>query len=281
MLKLFAASLLMCAATLPSHACGISSDCALSLPDGERTYRIALPDDAGGLSGAVIFAHGYRGTAAGSMRNRGVIDALNARGVAFVAAQAGDEDWQLENRPRRGRNVEGQKREMAYFEALKTDLVKNHGIDPDNIMISGFSAGGMVAWTIACELGDAFAAYAPIAGTFWKPVPPSCVGLPVPMIHIHGTADRTVPLNGRTIADSAQGNVYNALELMSDAGDYGKWVSVGEREGLTCQQKTAAAGGDFLQFCLHDGGHSFRSEWMGATWDAFVEKGVLRSAKPG
>ncbi len=280
MLKLVAASLFLCAATVPSHACGVSSDCKLSLPDGERTYRIAMPDAADGKPSAVIFAHGYRGTAAGSMRNKGVINALNERGVAYVAAQAGDQDWQLHNRPRRGPNVEGQKREMAYFEAIKTDLVANHGIDGDNIMVSGFSAGGMVAWTIACELGDTFAAYAPIAGTFWKPVPQSCAALPVPMIHIHGTADRTVPLKGRAIADSAQGNVYNALELMSDAGGYGKWASIGERAGLTCQEK-AGSGAAFLQFCLHDGGHSFRSEWMGETWDAFVEKGVLRSTKPG
>ncbi len=280
MLKPIIASLILCASAATSYACGVASDCVVALPGETRTYRIALPETSGAKPGAVIFAHGYRGTAAGTMRNKGVIDALGARGVAFVAAQAGDEDWQLHNRPRRGLNLEGQMREMAYFEALKADLVQNHGIDGDNIMVSGFSAGGMVAWTIACELGDTFAAYAPIAGTFWKPVPDACSGLPVPMVHIHGTADRTVPLEGRIIANSAQGNVFRALELMSGEGGYGEWAPIDDRGPLECKEK-AGSGTAFLQFCLHDGGHSFRSEWIGESWDIFVANGILRSAKPG
>ena len=34
--------------------------------------------------------------------------------------------------------------------------------------------------------GQAFAAYAPIAGAFWLPMPANCPGGPVNLSHIHG-----------------------------------------------------------------------------------------------
>ncbi len=205
MLKLVIASLLLCASSLPSYACGVSSDCTLSLPDENRTYRIAMPDTANGKPGAVIFAHGYRGTAAGTMRNKGVINALNERGVAFVAAQAGDEDWQLHNRPRRGPNVEGQKREMAYFEAAESrsggkprHRWRQHHDRPVFPPVAWWRGPSPANWATRLQ------PMRPSPGTFWKPVPQSCPGLPVPMIHIHGTADRTVPLKGRASSPTAR-----------------------------------------------------------------------------
>lgn len=270
LLRTFLASLFFLFA-FPATACGPNSDCAL----GERSYRIALPEGEAPIRGAVIYAHGYRGSAASAMRNRRLVSSLNERGLAYVAAQGDRGTWNLPNRPGRGSNEAGLALEVAYFRALKDELVKKHGVPADNIMVSGFSAGGMVTWQMACTLGDEFAAYAPFAGTFWAPVPDICDGLPVPMIHSHGTSDKTVPLKGRTIGDSAQGDVYRALKMMARAGNYGKWRSIGTRGSLTCQQRDAG-GSNFLQLCLHDGGHTFRSEWLGQTFDAFVEAGVLR-----
>ena len=47
----------------PALACGPDTDCAV----GDRTYRIALPEGHDGAApvGALVWAHGYRGTAAG------------------------------------------------------------------------------------------------------------------------------------------------------------------------------------------------------------------------
>ncbi len=270
LLRTFLASLLFLFA-FPATACGPDSDCQL----GERSYRIALPEGNEPIRGAVIYAHGYRGSAAGAMRNKGLIKSLNERGLAYIAAQGVQGTWNLPNRPGRGSNEAGLALEVAYFRALKAKMVEGHGVPADNIMFSGFSAGGMVSWQMACTLGDEFAAYAPFAGTFWAPVPKACDGLPVPLIHSHGTSDKTVPLKGRRIGDTAQGDVYRALKLMAKAGNYGKWRSIGTRGDLTCQQREGK-GANILQLCLHDGGHTFRSEWLGQTFDAFVDAGALR-----
>ncbi|MEO1397629.1 MAG: PHB depolymerase family esterase, partial [Pseudomonadota bacterium] len=187
-------------AIIPAYACGPDSDCML----GQRTYRIQMPETSGGKKplGAIIFAHGYRGSAAGLMKNKGLSRTIADMGLVFVAPKSAGEDWDIPNAPNPGNNLD-----FAYFKRLKKELVQRHGVDGDRIMVSGFSAGGMMVWNLACRLGDTFAAYAPIAGTFWAPVPEACPAMPVPLIHIHGTSDKIVPLKGRPIGSTRQGDV--------------------------------------------------------------------------
>ena len=258
--------------TVPAVACGTTSDCRL----GDRVYRIHMPKNAAADArpGAIIYSHGYRGTAAGSMGNgafRAVADRL---GVALVATQGEGGTWDLPNAPRPGPRTE-----MAYFDALKAALVERHGIDPDNLLVTGFSAGGMVTWNVACEWGGEFAAFAPIAGTFWAPVPNSCPSLPVDMIHIHGTSDRTVPMKGRAIGPTAQGDVGAALDLLAREGSFGPWRDAGTRGRLRCRERAGTA--HFMQLCLHEGGHSIRAEWLADTWRTFARRGVLKGTGPG
>ena len=50
----------------PALACGPDTDCML----GDRHYRIAMPEgQSTDPVGAVVFAHGYRGSAAAVMQN--------------------------------------------------------------------------------------------------------------------------------------------------------------------------------------------------------------------
>ena len=250
----------------PSHACGRESDCMI----GERTYRIAMPEDAANKPGAIIFNHGYRGSAAGIMKNNNLVNAATRMGVALVAPKSAYEDWDIPNSP----SEKPGDSEYPYFEKLKADLVEKHGIDPDRIMVTGFSAGGMMTWELACRRGNLFAAYAPIAGTFWDPVPASCETLPQPIIHMHGTSDKIVPLKGRPIGNTRQGDVYEAMKLAAPKETYGKWNSMGEGAGLTCQGRTRSQT-EFLQFCVHPGGHTIRAAWIVRAWKEFEKAGVL------
>ncbi|MDA8870544.1 polyhydroxybutyrate depolymerase [Rhizobiaceae bacterium] len=262
------AALFACAAT-PALACGETSDCKL----GERVYRIHMPAGGAENPGAIIYSHGYRGSAAGSMGNGAMRAVADRLGVALVTTQGANGTWDLPNAPRPGGAGE-----MAYFDALKAALVSKHGVDGDDLMITGFSAGGMVTWNVACERGKDYAAFAPIAGTFWAPVPDACPTLPVDMIHIHGLSDRTVPMKGRRIGNTAQGDVNVALDLLAREGGFGDWEDAGTRGRLTCQEK--GNGEKFLQLCLHDGGHSIRAEWLEDTWRTFAERGVLKQPPP-
>lgn len=252
-----------------SVACGADSDCVI----GDRTYRIRMPKNASDSSpvGAIVFAHGYRGSAAGVMRNKSLATVAEDLGAALIAVDAGGEDWALQNGPHAGETLRTD--ELAYFDAVLEDVVARFPVDGTRIMASGFSAGAMMVWTLACYRSDSFAGFVPVSGTFWAPVPSSCTTPPASVVHIHGTSDPTVPLEGRRIQDARQGSVTKTLEMYSAFGGFGEPTAV-SLPGLECQTQTNA-GGDILSFCRFQGGHSFRTAFIRQAWAMLTEAGQL------
>ena len=258
---------ILCAAMLatatPAGACGTDSDCVI----GERSYRIVLPDGYAAMKdlGAIVYAHGYRGNAGKSIHNKALAELAEELGVAIVAANGVDGRWNLPHRP--GSAEPLAQDELAYFDDLKADLMNRFGIAPKRIMMTGFSAGGMVTWHLACYRGDDFMGFAPMSGTFWEPVPEECPTGPVNLIHYHGTKDTVVPLDGRRIREAKQGNVFDALGLMTRIGGY-KPAGHEELSDMECARKQNDAG-KRLEVCLYPSGHGFRTENIKRAWRIF------------
>lgn len=246
-----------------SLACGRDSDCAL----GERSFRIALPEGEN-PRGAVIFAHGYRGSAAGVMRNEDLIALADGMNVALVAAQGVDGIWNTPNNPGAG-SREGD--ELAYIDALSEALEERWDIPAERTVVAGFSGGAMLVWTIACERGDEFAGFAPLSGTFWAPVPERCPTVPSNMMHFHGTQDEVVPMEGRAIRTTRQGNVHEAVEMILAQSDYGP-AEIVVLEDLTCARRDDSAGRLF-ELCTYPGGHGYRAEFVEMAVEAFLPSG--------
>ncbi len=246
----------------PAMACGVDSDCQL----GDRVYRIHMPPaKAGAHVGAILFAHGYRGTAAGTMGDKTLIALADELGVALVAPQAGKNDWELPGRPRHKENT-GEV-EFSYFRRLVDELVTRYGIDRHKLLVAGFSAGGMLVWNLACHEGELFAGFAPMSGTFWSPVPKSCPSKPVDLMHFHGTEDPIVPIIGRAIADTRQMDVGESFELFKRQGDFGEAKPVPAADGLTCERSTNPQG-KILEYCTHRGGHFYKAAFVRRAWEA-------------
>ncbi len=235
----------------PAFACGPDSDC----PVGDRHYRISMPDGHNGTTPvpALIWSHGYRGSAAGVMRNTAMRNMLSKLGFALIAAQGVGGTWDLPYGPRTF-DSDGAA-EFAYFDAVIADVTENHHIDPGRIVASGFSAGGMMVWNLACSHPQKFAGFVPMSGTFWLKPPDTCDGPVRSLVHIHGTNDKTVPLKGRAIGETKQGEVEDALAQFVQFGGFGP-TSYFKAEALTCRQR-ANDTGQFMQYCLFEGGHSF------------------------
>ena len=264
------ASLLLFFFMIPQKAiaCGPDTDCVI----GERIYRIRMPEGHDGSSsvGAVFFMHGYRGSAAGVMRNRSLGKAVSDLGLALVAPKSAFGDWAIPGSPSGHEPVE-----LEYFEAVVADIRKRFNIDASRMMASGFSAGGMMTWNLACDRGGLFAAYAPIAGTFWQPVPQRCDSVTVSIIHTHGTSDRVVPLEGRPIQNTRQGNVYEVLSFYSALGGFGEPEQDQEADpDLACREQKNPAG-QVLELCLHPGGHSMQTAFVKRAWEKFVKLGII------
>ena len=118
-----------------------------------------------------------------------------------------------------------------------------------------------MTWTVACARGDAFAGYIPIAGVFWAPEPESCRASPAPVIHIHGTSDKIVPLEGRPIDQTRQGDVHKTLAMYARHGGFGPSAAT-RRGALACEERRNADGMR-LDLCLHDGGHQRDTQHRG------------------
>jgi polyhydroxybutyrate depolymerase len=242
-------------------ACGETTDCDVE----SGTYRIRLPEGATGPIGALVFAHGYQGSSAGTMRGAGLRRMTEERGLALIAIDALGGDWDLPNAPG---HATVPRDEMVYLDQVVADAVAKFNIDRDRIVITGFSAGGMFTWNAICDRGDAFAGYLPYSGTFWQGPPEGCAGEMQNMIHLHGTADRTVPLAGRPIAETRQGDVAESFAMyMADKGfspDAG--YALGD---MTCSHNVA--GDKRLDLCLFDGDHDFRVARLGAAYDLLMQ----------
>ena len=264
----FLLSLLLLLAT-PAIACGPDTDCKVA----DRSYRIAMPDGWDGTSKvpALVWSHGYRGSAAGVMRNGSIRRMLSDAGFALIAAQGVNGTWDLPYGPRTF-DSDGAA-EFTYFDAVIADATQNHHIDPDRIVASGFSAGGMMVWNLACTHPENFAGFVPISGTFWLMPPPACEGPAESIVHIHGTQDRTVPLDGRRIRETKQGQVATALLVYERFGEFGEKAPY-DAGTLACETRSNAQG-EILDLCLFDGGHSFRTEFLKHGLDRLTQTGQL------
>lgn len=248
-------------------ACGVDSDCVV----GDRTYRISMPEGVKDPVGAVVWAHGYRGTAAGAMRNKSLREMVHDRGLALIAAQGVQGSWDLPKGPGSFNSTGGF--EFSYFDAVIKDASKRFGIDTSRLVASGFSAGGMMVWNLACAEPEMFAGFVPMSGTYWLEPPETCAAPAASIVHIHGDADTTVPLDGRAIRETRQGKVSEALRTYAAFGQFGPVKPV-KAPAMRCERQTNAQD-DILEFCLFEGGHSFGTERLAYGIDELKAAGKL------
>lgn len=84
--------------------------------------------------------------------------------------------------------------DVAFTRALLDDLAKVANVDPDRVFATGLSNGGIMSHYVASELSDRIAAIAPVGGPLMIDEPNA--KRPVPVMHLHGTADAFAPFAG-------------------------------------------------------------------------------------
>jgi polyhydroxybutyrate depolymerase len=95
----------------------------------------------------------------------------------------------------------GKPNDVRFISRVLDDLETCLTIDKERIYATGMSNGAMMCYRLAAELSERIAAIAPVAGTM--PVPKYEPKFPVPVLHIHGTADMLVPFEGSSSRISA------------------------------------------------------------------------------
>ena len=250
------AAMLVGVTAASARACDRDTPCTV----GAGSYHVAVPAGWDGRSSlpALIFFHGYGSSGTSVMGNQALVDAMDRMGVLLIAPNGVQRTWAHVGSPSSARD------EIAFLDTLLTDIRSRWPVDDDRLWASGFSQGGSMAWDAACYRGSAFAGFAPIAGAFWQPLPEACPDGPVRMRHVHGLTDRVVPMAGRPIADRfRQGDVLDGFAVWRQTnGCAAEPDRVEDIADLRCQAWDDCASGLPLQLCLHEGGHSIRTEWV-------------------
>ena len=105
--------------------------------------------------------------------------------------------------------------DIAFVGDLLDTLQALYNIDVNRIYSTGMSNGGFMSHTLACKMNDRIAAIAAVAGTITNTYMSTCnPNRPIPVMHIHGTADDVVPYSGLTLVNGL--SVQNTVD---------KWVT--------------------------------------------------------
>jgi polyhydroxybutyrate depolymerase len=223
-----------------------------------------------------VFFHGYHGSAEGVMSDEGLAKSMSDLGVLLVAPNGINTNWSFPGKIESGRN------DFAFVSAVLDDVEKRWPIDHARLFATGFSVGGSMAWNVACQMKGRFAAYAPVAGAFWDPLPTECPGAPFSLRHVHGLADGTVPMKGRMLGGGRfrQGDVLESMHRLRGFDGCPEEPSSRETKGsMTCSTWSAKAcsSGRELVLCLHPGEHEIEPNWVadGYRWvDALARGGA-------
>jgi polyhydroxybutyrate depolymerase len=252
---------------LKAQPCGAEAGCTVA----SGFYRVHVPKSWDGKTPlpALIHFHGYRESAGEMMARSDLTDFAERRGVLLVFPHGEGNTWSYPGSPANYRD------EFVFVDQVMADLGARFPLDRTRLLVSGFSQGAAMAWNLACYRGDRFSAFLAIAGTLWRPQPVHCPGAAPALIHIHGVADRMVPLEGRPIRGGAfhQGDAFRAMAMMRAAHACPASASQAVRSGaLACEQLSGCASGKLLAFCFHPGGHDFDPVWLHFAWETLFKR---------
>lgn len=162
--------------------------------DLKRSYHMYIPENLPPTAPLVFMLHGYTQTK-GWAYYTGFNEIADTAAFAVCYPQgandnSGTSHW---NAALDLSDVD----DLGFLKALAADLQDRYDLDPSRTFITGFSNGGFMSYVMACQAPEVFRAVAPVgglmSGDLWNNCTPST---PVPIMHIHGTNDEVVPIDG-------------------------------------------------------------------------------------
>jgi polyhydroxybutyrate depolymerase len=166
-----------------------------------RTFVVHVPDPLpSGPLPLVVALHGGTGSAAQFQRTSGFDTLADERGFLVVypdgvgngADEAALRTWNAGDCC--GPAVKKQVDDVGFIGALVDLMERTFDIDPGAVFATGHSNGGFMSDRLACELADRIVAVGFQSGGLT--VPTCSPSRPVSVVHIHGSADQNVLVDG-------------------------------------------------------------------------------------
>ncbi len=255
----------------------------------ERSYLLYVPSSYQPGQGAplMLVFHGGGGRAAGIANTTGMNQLAEQH--AFIVAYPNGTGarserkltWNDGSNPPPGyaelQNID----DVGFIRQLLQHIKARYSINSRRVYAVGLSKGGMFAYRLACELSDQFAAIAAVAGvmTYSGCAPRQ----PVAILHIHGTADENVPLQGGQGRYSARSASYPPVMTGLERWQRFNQCAPTRRQNTIGADATGysylncADGSEVTYYLVQGGGHA----WPGAAPKRWQEqRGVRVSTLP-
>ena len=172
--------------------------------------------------------------------------------VAYATASGARPLWNVTDA------IPGHAQDVPYLRAVIPDVVRAACADPARVGVTGVSNGGGMSARMACDAADLIAAAAPVAGGYGA-LPDCHPSRPVPILEIHGTADRVVPYRGK--GNPVRGDVASFLAQWRRLdGCSGEPRVRGVADGVQELRSVGCAGGTQV---IHDRIRGAQHGWPG------------------
>ena len=224
-----------------------------------RDYRLYTPPDAeqAGPVPLVLALHGSGNTVESLVDSSEFDEAADIGGFIVAYPAAIGISWNAGFCCTTGRG--DPKADVRFLDQLITDVASVRRIDERRVYAVGVSAGGIMAYRLACDLSGRIAGAGAIAATMaLDDCHPS---RSVPVSAIHGTADDVVPYAGGRIQGGATGPAPAATAVAE------RWASLNACQGPRAEDvrglvtvagwSECAAGSRVRLVSVEGGGHNW------------------------
>src|SRR5262245_35394361 len=242
----------------------------------KRTYVLHVPPgyDKSKKVPLLVALQGNRGT--GKDMEKLTLNKFNeladAKGFIVAYPDGIDKSWNDD----RGVTPAAEKKidDVAFVSTLIDQLSRTFAIDPNRVYATGMSNGAMFLNRLGCELSDKLAAIGTVAGTMPEVIAARCnSGRPIPVIIIHGTADKFAPFAGGPTRKDGSGKVLSATDTAAfwakkngcAASPSEKKAPTVDQDGTTVEQiqySKCQNNADVRLYIIRNGGHTWPKGWQ-------------------
>jgi polyhydroxybutyrate depolymerase len=181
------AILLTCLALM----CGAAVADTITVDGVLRDY---IMDGAGKKPKPLIVAlHGGGGSAQEFKRTSGLSRVAVPAGTVVVYPETVGRTWN-DGRIKKLRRKDETADDVGFLKALVNDLVAKGIADPQHVVLTGISNGGMMSFTMACSSGMPIYGIVPVSANMNEGL--DCSRTQARLLNIVGTADKIVPMAG-------------------------------------------------------------------------------------
>ena len=157
----------------------------------QRSYNVYAPKNLGEGRPLLIFCHGYNQDANWMQNSEFKNDNVSMEAVCDTAKFV----VVFPNGINKSWDTSGDS-DINFIKAIIDKMVTQHKIDRNRVYLGGFSMGGMLTYHAMNKIPDLIAAFAPVSGYPMGGASANVNVRPIPILHIHGTADETCAFSG-------------------------------------------------------------------------------------